>query len=196
MFNLLEMPLVLGAVAFLAGYVLAKLGSLLGRRRRPKAPGEMSERDHRLRSVGAELRVAQRKLEESEKAEKDWKIERGELTAEIEALRDEAATHEVQLQDLRGQLVDECSKTQTLRSELSSRAEESIRAQVALRDMETELSLAQVGSEVVRNEIDRLAAEREELTGRLDSLKQQLDEEEAQDEPRSRPMAADLALDC
>jgi chromosome segregation ATPase len=196
MFNLLEMPLVLGAVAFLAGYVLAKLGSLLGRRRRPKVPGEMSERDHQLRAVEAELRVAQRKLEESEKAEKDWKVERGELTAEIEALRDEAATHEVQLQDLRGQLVDECSKTQTLRSELSSRAEESIRAQVALRDMETELSLAQVGSEVVRDEIDRLAAEREELTGRLDSLRQQLDEEEAQDEPRSRPMAADLALDC
>lgn len=195
MFNLLEMPLVLAAVAFLAGYVLATIGSAISGRGR-KSPEEKSERDRRLRALEAELRVAQRKLDESGQAEETWRADRGELMAEIESLRDEAATHEVQLQDLQSQLQDECSKTQTLRTELSSRAEEGIRAQVALRDMETELSLAQVGSEVVRDEIDRLAAEREELTDRLNSLKHQLDEEEAADQPRQRPLAGDLALDC
>jgi len=196
MSNLLEMPLVLAAAAFLAGYVLAKLGALLSGGRRPTAANEPSARDRRLRALEAELRVAQRKLEESDKAQETWRAERGELTAEIETLRDEAATHEVQLQDLQNQLVDECNKTQTLRTELSSRAEEGIRAQVALRDMETELSLAQVGSEVVKEEIDRLAAEREELTDRLNSLKHQLQEDEVADQPKRQPMAVDLALDC
>jgi len=196
MFNLLEMPLVLAATAFLAGYVLAKLGALISGRRGKKGPEAASDRDRHLRALEAELRVAKRKLEESEQAQEVWKAERGELTAEIESQRDEAATHEVQLQDLQSQLVDECSKTQTLRTELSSRAEEGIRAQVALRDMETELSLAQVGSEVVRDEIDRLAAEREELTDRLNSLRHQLNEEEANEKPKPRPMAGDLALDC
>lgn len=196
MFNLLEMPLVLAAVAFLAGYVLAKLGTLIGGRRRRKSPDEMTERDRRLRAVEAELRVAQRKLEEAEQARQSWQAERGELLAESENLRDEAATHEVQLQELRGELADECNKTQTLREELTSRAEESIRATVALRDMETELSLAQVGSEVVQDEIDRLAAEREELTGRLNALKGDADDEEPADVAEQKPRAVDIALDC
>ena len=96
MFKLLEMPLVLASAAFLAGYVLAKIGAALSGRGR-KAPEEKSERDRRLRALDAELRVAQRKLEEAAQAEETWRAERGELIAEIETLRDEAATHEFQL---------------------------------------------------------------------------------------------------
>lgn len=196
MFNLAEMPLVAAVIAFLAGYVLAKLGSLLGGRRRRSQATESTERDRRLRALDAELRVAQRKLEEADQARAAFSAERGELMAEIDTLREEAETYEAQLQDLRDQLSDECNKTQTLRAELTERAEEGIRTQLALRDMETELSLAQVGSEVVRDEIDRLAAEREELTGRLNALKGQLESADAPEDGRGRPVAGDLALDC
>ena len=196
MSNLLDMPLVLGTVAFLAGYVLAKLGSLIGARgKQPKI--EVSERDRQFRAAEAELRVAQRKLEDLLKKQETMLEERGEMNAELETLREEAAKHAGLLKDAHDQLADECNKTQSLRNELSSRAEEGIRAQVAMREMQTELSVVQAGSDVVSEEINRLAAEREELTGRLTSLQesQKLDERSSSAAKREA-LAADLTQDC
>lgn len=196
MSNLLDMPLVLGTVTFLAGYVLAKLGSLIGGgRKEPKL--EVSERDRQFRAAEAELRVAQRKLEEMQKQQDAMLEERGELNAELETLREEAGEHARLMQDARDQLADECKKTQSLRNELSSRAEEGIRAQLAMRDMETELSVVQAGSEVVSEEINRLAAEREALTGRLTSLENsQKGDGRSPSAASGENLAADLTQDC
>jgi chromosome segregation ATPase len=196
MSNLLDMPLVLGAIAFLAGYVLAKLGSLIGgRRKEPKL--EVTERDRQFRAAEAELRVAQRKLEEFLNKQEAMLEERGEMNAELEILREEAGEHARLLQDAHDQLADECKKTQSLRNELSSRAEEGIRAQVAMREIETELSVVQAGSEVVSDEINRLAAEREELTGRLTSLeKSQKGDDRSPSAASRETLATDLTQDC
>ena len=80
------------------------------------------------------------------------------------------AERDQKIERLRESLHDECAKTQGLRHELTNRAEETIRASVRVKDAETELSVARAGSDAVLEQIQRLAAEREELTGRLRAL--------------------------
>ncbi len=60
--------------------------------------------------------------------------------------------------------------------------------------METELSVVQAGSEAVHDEIGRLAAEREQLTKRLEALQAGLDHDSntSDDSPRTET----FALDC
>ena len=191
MSSLFDMPLVLAAVSFVAGYILAKLGAMLGGASTPKE--EPTDKDRALRSAEAELRVAQKKVEEAEAQLEAKNTEAGELRAELEELREEHSEVEEQTTSLRDQLRDECEKTQKLRTELSERAEEGIRTEVKLRDAETELSLAQAGSDAINDEIQRLADEREELTNRLKVLQQQADSQDPDDD---RPAAdGDFALD-
>ena len=82
--------------------------------------------------------------------------------------------------------------------ELSSRAEEGIRTQVRLRDVETELSVAQAGLRggARRNRPPRRRARgSESRRNGCSRLQNQLDEEEpAERRPASWP--GDLALDC
>lgn len=156
MSNLLEMPLVLAALAFMAGYVLAKLGAWFTRKEKTDGKHD-PDRDRQYRGMEADLRVARKQLEQAETDMAAVKQERGELQAELDDRGGELLEATSQLEDLRGQLKDECDKTQGLRSELSNRAEEGIRAQVQLRDAETELSLAQAGSDAVNDEISWLA---------------------------------------
>ena len=160
MSNLLEMPLVLAALAFVLGYVLAKLGALFRSGEQVDAKTD-PDRDRHYRAVEADLRVARKQLEQAEEDMATVKRERGELQAVLDERSDDLLEATGQLADLKGQLQDECSKTQKLRSELSERAEEGIRAQVQLRDVETELSLAQAGSDAVNDEISQLQQERE-----------------------------------
>lgn len=189
MSNLLEMPLVLAALAFLLGYVLAKLGALLGRQAPAAVKGDV-DRDRHLRAVEADLRVARKQLEQTEAELTELKQGRGELQAELDERGGELREATDQIADLREQLKGECEKTQGLRNELSSRAEQGIRTQVQLRDMETELSLAQAGSDAINDEISQLASEREELTERLCEL-QRLQEAHKETgsapEPESEP---------
>ncbi len=186
MSNLLEMPLVLAALAFLLGYVLAKLGALLGRKAPAAVKGDV-DRDRHLRAMEADLRVARKQLEQTEAELTELKQGRGELQAELDERGGELREATDQIADLREQLKGECEKTQGLRSELiSSRAEQGIRTQVQLRDMETELSLAQAGSDAINDEISQLASEREELTERLNEL-QRLQQAQQAPEPESEP---------
>lgn len=189
MSNLLEMPLVLAALAFMAGYVLAKLGAWFTRKEKTDGKHD-PDRDRQYRGMEADLRVARKQLEQAETDMAAVKQERGELQAELDDRGGELLEATSQLEDLRGQLKDECDKTQGLRSELSNRAEEGIRAQVQLRDAETELSLAQAGSDAVNDEISQLVGEREQLEERLADLQRlqaaQRAEEPAEAQPRRR----------
>ena len=136
------------------------------------APGSRGDKaQHRIRALEADLRIAQRKAEEAELALERHREEtdavRQELAGDAE-MRWRSATSEVAR--LRQSLSDECAKTQSLRLELTDRAEQTIRASVRVKDAETELSVARAGSDAVLDQIQRLAAEREELTGRLRAL--------------------------
>lgn len=180
MSNLLEMPLVLAALAFTGGYVLAKVGVLLGRAGKTSTKPD-TERDRQFRAMEAELRVARKQFEEAETSLVAVKQERGELQAQLDERTAEAVDATDRLTGLHKQLKEECEKTQKLRTELSQRAEQEIRTKIQLRDMETELSLAQAGSDAINDEINQLASEREELTEQLQQLQRRQAEEQTAD---------------
>lgn len=194
MSNLLDMPLVLASLAFLAGYVLAKLGSLL--RRNPDKPVIETERDRQQRSLEAELRVAQKKLEQTSASMAERERRFGELSAELEELREQVQAHDAECSSLKLQLREECEKTDRLRNELSDRAEQGIRSQVRLRDIETELSLAQAGSDVVNDEIEKLIAERDELTARLTAMETGMHQKPVEEDVKTPLAPAGATVDC
>jgi chromosome segregation ATPase len=132
------------------------------------------ELNFRVRSLEADLRLAQRKAEElTEKLE----AERAEIAVrrkELEAGEARLRERDTEVAELRKTLASECNKTNALRMELTDRATETIRAQVRLKEVETELSVTHAGSTAVADEIQRLAAERDELTGKVKTLQQEL----------------------
>jgi chromosome segregation ATPase len=167
MLTIQELVLIFALIGVLGGWAMGRIGAWAGDRREGRRPDEVN---HRIRALEADLRVAQRKAEEAEIA-----IERNR--EETEALRAQAQGHaailagkDAELELMQKRLADECAKTQNLRQELTTRAEETIRASVRVKEAETELSVARAGSDAVLEQIHRLAAEREELTGRLRAL--------------------------
>jgi chromosome segregation ATPase len=163
MLTIQEIILIFALIGVLGGWALGRLGSRWASREANR-PGDS---DHRIRALEAELRVAQRKAEETELTLERNREEIEAVRAEARAAADSCAERDGELQALRKRLADECAKTQTLRVELTERAEETIRASVRVKEAETELSVARAGSDAVLEEIRRLAAEREELTDRL-----------------------------
>lgn len=165
-----ELILIFALIGILGGWVLGRIGSWLDARR----SGRSEAVERQVRGLEAELRVAQRKAEEAELA-----IERGR--EELDQLRAQADAHaaallgrEHEMELLKKRLADECGKTNSLREELVERATETIRASARIKEAETELSVAQAGSEAVLDQVQKLAAEREELTGRLRVLQAEL----------------------
>jgi len=165
MLSLQEILALVGVIGVLGGWGVARAASWLMARRASRR--ERDHVPHMVRSLEADLRVAQRRAEDAE-AELARQREQAETFSKDLASRDEKlAEQEALLRRLRKSLTEECAKTQNLRHELSAKVEETIRATVRVRDAETELSVMRAGSEAVADEVKRLMAEREELTGRL-----------------------------
>jgi len=197
MLNLLEMPLVLAALSFTGGYVLAKIGAVLSRNSSADVTKSNPEKDKHLRGMEADLRVTHKKLEQAETELVELREERGELRAELDECREQLNQSTTKLSDVSSHLQEECEKTQSLRTELSERAEQSIRAQVQIRDMETELSLANTGTGTVQEEIDLLIAEREDLNDRLGMLQHEQENESSDDQrTTNKERESDITLDC
>ena len=132
--------------AFLLGWILASINSRLGDKTRAR---KRDPRDDRIRSLEAEQRVSQADLEEiREKAEK--------LQAELEdssegvEKRDNVITHQQdKLDETTRDLKESVLKTRELRAELSDRATENVKSEVKLREVETELSVAQASTDLI-----------------------------------------------
>ena len=134
------------AGAFLLGWLLSSVSSSLGSRRRAK---ERDPRDDRIRSLGAELRIAQgaasRADERLEELEKDV-----QEALEGNEKRDNVISHQQERIDkLSRDLKDSVLKTRELRSELSDRATENLKSEVKLREVETELEVAQASTDLI-----------------------------------------------
>jgi len=147
MFFELPQNLILMTVgAFLLGWVLSSIGSRMGSGRRTT---KRDPRDDRIRSLEAELRVAQNELgstqEKAEKMEKD-------LAAANEGVdkRDAVIAHQQRrVDELKKDLKESVIKTRELRQELQDRAAENVRSEVKLREVETELSVAQASTDMI-----------------------------------------------
>lgn len=168
MLTLQEIILIFALIGVLGGWAMGRIGSWFSNREAGAPRGE--DANHRIHALQADLRVAQRKAEEAELALERNRDESEAARREIQTKSAELAQRDHEVERLRESLTAECTKTQGLRHELTNRAEETIRAGVRVKDAETELSVALAGSDAVLDQIQRLAAEREELTGRLRAL--------------------------
>lgn len=172
MLTIQEIMLIFAVIGVLGGWAVGRVGSWL--QGRGRSGGRDEAANHRIRALEADLRVAQRKAEEAELALEQLREQGEALQRDSTAKDGHLAERTTELERLQKKLADECAKTQALRNELVTRAEETIRASVRAKDAETELSVARVGSEAVLEQVQRLAAEREELTGRIEQLQTEL----------------------
>ena len=147
MFVELPQNLILMTVgAFLIGWVLASISVRVGYRAKAR---KRDARDDRIRSLEAELRIAQseaaRSLQKAEELEQ--KLTEASETAQK---RDKVIAHQqAHVEKLKSDLRDSVRKTRELRNELSYRAEETVRSEVKLREIETELSVVQASSDMI-----------------------------------------------
>ena len=131
--------------AFLLGWLVAKIGGYLGRRK-PKA---RDPRDDRIRSLEAELRVARSGAENANEAldkQKKLVVE----AEEIINLRDTTISEQLELlEQMRIDLKESVLKTRELRGELSERATANAKSEVMLREVQTELSVAKASNDLI-----------------------------------------------
>lgn len=132
--------------AFLLGWVLSAIGSALGRRRQAM---KRDPRDDRIRSLEAELRVAQSASAKSrdELLELEEKLE--ETTVGIERRDNVITEQQARLDEVAKDLKDSVIKTRELRAELAERATENVHAEAKIREVETELSVVQASQDML-----------------------------------------------
>ena len=182
MFFELPQNLILMTVgAFLLGWIISSINARLGSGQRAE---KRDPRDDRIRSLDAELRIAQTELEKNA-----IKIE--ELENQIETARediekrDNVISHQQKkVDELKSDLKDSVVKTRELRNELSDRAAESVKSEAKLREVETELSVAQASTDLIATGVldYALAPENEEDVGKGDDGEEDLG---AQDVPKA-----------
>lgn len=132
--------------AFLLGWILSSISARLGGRARAD---RRDPRDDRIRALEAELRIAKGDTDQlREKLETTGK-ELEDANDSIEK-RDNVISHQQsRVEQLKRDLKESVAKTRELRQELTDRAEETLRSEVKLREVETELSIAQASTDMI-----------------------------------------------
>ena len=139
-------PMLIAGGAFLLGWIMAKIGAALSRRFKA---GKRDPRDDRIRSMDAELRIAQGEAKKLKTALEEQEKEVGKIQKFVEARDEEALKRTGVIEKLSLDLKESVQKTRELRTELTERATENIKSEVKLRDIETELSVAQASSDMI-----------------------------------------------
>jgi len=136
----------IGGGAFVLGWVLAAISGSLSARHRAK---KRDPRDDRIRELEAELRIAQSDTTDSrthlEKLEDDLK----ETTIGLERRDNVITQQQSKLDKVSSDLKESVLKTRELRSELTDRATASVHAEAKIREVETELSVAQASTDMI-----------------------------------------------
>lgn len=144
-----ELPqnfILITAGAFLIGWILSAIGSRLGDRQRAR---RRDPRDDRIRSLEAELRVAQSEGEKQKQKVEELEDALKEANEGMEK-RDNVISHQqVKMDSTTRDLKESVMKTRELRGELSDRATENIKSEVKLREVETELEVAQASTDMI-----------------------------------------------
>lgn len=134
------------AGAFLLGWLLS---SLLGRLGAKIRATQRDPRDNRIRQLEAELRIARGDSEKSrmslEKLEECLK----ETTVGLERRDIVISEQQAKLDKAKNDLKDSVIKTRQLRAELTERATQSVHAEAKIREVETELSVAQASTDMI-----------------------------------------------
>lgn len=139
-------PLIMAAGAFVLGWIVAKFAAYVGNR---LSSARRDPRDDRIRSLEAELRIAKADADKRQLAADEFE----KALAEVNGQLDDAGVHlekqEQRILTLQEDLKDSVKKTRELRAELTERAEQNLKSEVKLREVETELSVAQASTDLL-----------------------------------------------
>lgn len=134
------------AGAFLLGWLLSSISSSLGSKFKAK---KRDARDGRIRSLEADLRVAKTDAEKSrtnfDKLEEELKETRSGIERRDNVITEQQAKIDRVSRDLKESVI----KTRELRAELANRATENVHAEAKIREVETELSVAQASHDML-----------------------------------------------
>lgn len=150
--------------AFVTGWIVAKFGSYVSRKLKARNP---DPRDSRIRSLEADVRVAQTAAEKAKTRLEETNAELAEVRKTLKERLGEIERLGTTISVLRTDLKDSVKKTRELREELAQRATENVRSEVKLREVETELSLVQASTDLI-------------ATGMLDYVTPEDDEQDVQ----------------
>ncbi len=134
------------AGAFLLGWILSVIDSRIGDKTRAR---RRDPRDDRIRSLEAELRVSTADLEESRSKATKLGTELEDSEEGVEKRDNVITKQQFKLDATTKDLKDSVLKTRELRAELSDRATENVKSEVKLREVETELSVAQASTDMI-----------------------------------------------
>ena len=160
------------AGAFLIGWLLSAAQSRMTANRRAR---KRDSRDDRIRSLEAELRIAQSDLAKLQDKDENLQGQLDEANEGIEKRDNVIAHQQGRIESITGDLKASVLKTRELRAELSQRATENMRSEAKIREVKTELEVAQASTDLL-------------ATGVLDySLAPGKQEDEAQDVEANDP---------
>ena len=145
-FEIPQNLILMTAGAFLVGWLLSSITRSIGSSFKAK---KRDPRDDRIRSLEAELRIAQSDSESLKETSVLLAKDLEEAKEDIEK-RDNVITHQQEkIETINSDLKESVLKTRELRNELSDRATENIKSEVKLREVETELSVAQASTDMI-----------------------------------------------
>ena len=173
-FEIPQNLILMTAGAFLLGWLLSSISSSLGAKRKAR---KRDPRDDRIRSLEAEHRIASSEAESLKETVIGLEKHIEEANDGIEK-RDNVITHQQEkLEKLNSDLKDSVLKTRELRNELSERATENLKSEVKLREVETELEVAQASTDMIATGVldYSLAPEVEEDDGETEDLLKESD---------------------
>jgi chromosome segregation ATPase len=138
--------LLIAGGAFLLGWLVAKVGAAISRRFKAT---QRDPRDDRIRSMEAELRIAQGEVVKLKEALEEQEKKVAKAQSIIEEKDEDALKKTGVIEKLNSDLKESVKKTRELRHELTDRATENVKSEVKLREVETELEVAQASSEMI-----------------------------------------------
>ena len=145
-FEIPQNLILITAGAFLLGWLLSSISNSIGAKFKAR---KRDPRDDRIRSLEAEHRIAQSEAASLKETVVGLEKHLEEANSGIEK-RDNVITHQQEkLDKLNKDLRESVLKTRELRNELSDRATESLKSEVKLREVETELEVAQASSDMI-----------------------------------------------
>lgn len=132
--------------AFLLGWLLSSISSSLGSSYKAR---KRDPRDDRIRSLEAEMRVAQTGNAKSRDEFDKLEVELKEATDGLERRDFVITEQQSKLEKIARDLKESVIKTRELRAELADRATENVHAEAKIREVETELSVAQASTDML-----------------------------------------------
>ena len=164
--ELTQNPVVMMAAAFLIGWLLSAISGSLRAKYRAR---QRDARDDRIRSLEATARIVQSDFDKAREKLTELEKELEESNDELEKRDNVISDQQQRMASIKKDLKDSVLKTRDLRSELTERATDIIKSEVKLRDVETELSIAQASTDMIATGILDYTSESEEDDGAVDS---------------------------